>query len=79
MKFDKTCCGTTCDAKANAKYVAKLEWFVSEVASCHLAAAHDWNGSVDEHLLGELVADLIEDNQDVIKHAQQNNSTNGVS
>ncbi|UOW66366.1 hypothetical protein vBAspATola_23 [Aeromonas phage vB_AspA_Tola] len=32
MSFDNTCCGTTCDAKANAEYVAKLEEFVHNIA-----------------------------------------------
>lgn len=78
MKFDKTCCGTTCDAKANAEYVAKLEEFVSEVASCYVDA-ESWEGSVDAHHLGSLIIDMVEDNQELIKHAQQNNSTNGAS
>lgn len=68
MSYDKTCCGTTCDAKANAKYVAKLEKFVRKVASCHEVASY-WDD------LGHLVSDVVEANQDLIKHAQQNNST----
>ena len=70
MKFDKTCCGTTCDAKANAEYVAKLEKFVSDIAAGHQSRR------TYEHL-GMLLDDvcLREGNEELIKHAQQNNST----
>ena len=78
MSYDKTCCGTTCDAKANAEYVAKLEELVSELVSCCRAAEY-WGGRYDMNHLGHLVLETVDDYEEVIKHAQQNNSTNGAS
>ena len=68
MKFDKTCCGTTCDAKANAEYVAKLEKFVSKL-SYYLARETDY------YQLGMDLSYLADANQELIKHTQQNHST----
>lgn len=71
MKFDKTCC-TTCDAKANAEYVAKLEKFVLDSQE-HYLHCHKYGGLV------EAILEFQEANRESIKHAQQNNSTNGAS
>lgn len=74
MSYDKTCCGTTCDANANAEYVAKLEGLVSELVSCCRAAEY-WDGRYDMNRLGHLVLETMDDYQELIKHTQQNNST----
>ena len=64
MKFDKTCCGTTCDAKANAGYVAKLEAALADFRDTLRCAA------------GQSLVDFYkwERHKGVIKHAQQNHS-----
>ncbi|UTQ78231.1 hypothetical protein [Aeromonas phage Aer_P220] len=73
MKFDKTCCGTTCDAKANAEYVAKLESVILEVYSI-------LQDNYYPRDIGYEVQEWWERNESfLIKHAQQNNSTNGAS
>ena len=71
MKFDKTCCGTTCDAKANAEYVAKLERFVNDFKREINWAAMLGTPSAYETAMHSVFAD----NQEIIKHAQQNNNT----
>ena len=74
MSYDKTCCGTTCDAQANAEYVANLEAFVSELVSCRQAVEY-WDGRYDMNHLGHLVLETMGEYEELIKHAQQNNST----
>lgn len=69
MSFDNTCCGTTCDAVANAKYVTKLVGFVKEV---DMILQHNY---YPEDIGYELL-ELWERNEAfLIKTAQQNNRT----
>lgn len=73
MKFDKTCCGTTCDAKANAEYVAKLEAVIREIDSI-------LQDNYYPRDIGYEVQEWWARNESfLIKCTQQNNSTNGVS
>lgn len=74
MSYDKTCCGTTCDAKANAEYVAKLENFVAGVA-VHIDFSNRISGKGGITHLGYLIKALASSNQELIKCTQQNNST----
>lgn len=74
MSYDKTCCGTTCDAKANAEYVAKLENFVAGVAT-HIDFSTRIGGKDCLTHLSYLIKALASSNPELIKHAQQNHST----
>lgn len=72
MSYDKTCCGTTCDAKANAEYVAKLESVIREVDSI-------LQDNYYPRDIGYEVQEWWERNESfLIKCTQQNNS-NGAS
>lgn len=75
MHFDKTCCGTTCDAKANAEYVAKLEKFVRDFKEELRWAASQGRPGAYQTAMHSVLAD----NYELIKHAQQNHNSNGAS
>ena len=78
MSYDKTCCGTTCDAKANAEYVAKLECLLSKIGDSYQAVSF-WPNPWDMQPFEAEVFRLINENKELIKHAQQNHNRNGAS
>lgn len=69
MSYDKTCCGTTCNARANAEYVAKLEEAIREIDSILQYNYYPRD-------IGYEVQEWWERNEGfLIKCTQQNNST----
>lgn len=73
MSFDNTPCGTTCDSKVNTEYVRKLEEFI-----CKFDRVLQDNYYPED--IGNEMSELWSENEAfLIKVAQQNHSTTGVS